>query len=155
MVVACRIIVSVPVPFLWTLGFGTWLDSYKISSFHLQGDSGGPLTAYKKVKGPRGRTEYRAFLIGNYRHIFIIKLSLFEVSSVGERVAPTPISLGSTPGYLTGSAGSRSTLGKTNVTTLEQTNKVLYHQYHILQSAILKLLGAGLISLESSSASVF
>ena len=82
MVVACRIIVSVPVPFLWTLGlgFGTGLElgnSYKISSFHLQGDSGGPLTAYKKVKGPRGRIEYRAFLIGNDRHSFIIKLSLY------------------------------------------------------------------------------
>ena len=104
-----------------------YFNSSKISPFHLQGDSGGPLTAYKKVKGPRGNIEYRAFLIGNYRHIFTIRLSLFEVSSVGERVAPTPISPGSTPGYLTGSAGSRSTLGKTNVTTLEHSNKVFYN----------------------------
>ena len=86
--VACRIIVSVPVPFLWTLGlgFGTGLElgnSYKISSFHLQGDSGGPLTAYKKVKGPRGRSEYRAFLIGNYQHNFIIKLSYLRSRQSG------------------------------------------------------------------------
>ena len=31
----------------------------------LQGDSGGPLTAYKKMKAPNNRVEYRAFLIGN------------------------------------------------------------------------------------------
>ena len=31
----------------------------------LKGDSGGPLTAYKKMKAPNNRVEYRAFLIGN------------------------------------------------------------------------------------------
>ena len=78
------------------------------------------MTAYKRVKGPRNRIEYRAFLIGKYIlfvHTFSFKIrytetrvSSFQDWSVAERGVRTPTSQESTPGSLTGSPGLKSTL---------------------------------------------
>ena len=77
------------------------------------------MTAYKRVKGPRNRIEYRAFLIGKYIfvHTFSFKIryaetrvSSFQDWSVAERGVRTPTSQESTPGSLTGSPGLKNTL---------------------------------------------